>query len=305
MSEELRPIDKLKALVRQRSAERDNLPLEERRRAMDATLEVFGVPEGAEVNETELAGIKTDRIVPAGKTPQGRFLYFHGGGYVLGSPRSHRHMTALLALKTGRELVVPDYRLAPEHVFPAAVEDGLAAYRALLEEGHAPSDIVLGGDSAGGGLTLAVLIKAREEGLPMPAAACLISPWADLKCNSGAYESRAEADPMIDQSGIAEMAALYLGGAAAGDPLASPLFADLTGLPPLFIQVGDAEVLLDDSRVLAERAKAAGVDAMLDVWPEMIHVWHAYYPMLPEGGQALGDIAAYLAKIAGGKRLSA
>lgn len=305
MSEELRPIDKLKALVRQRSAERDDLPLEERRRAMDATLEVFGVPEGVEVSETELAGMKTDRIVPAGKTPQGRFLYFHGGGYVLGSPRSHRHMTALLALKTGRELVVPDYRLAPEHVFPAAVEDGLAAYRALLDEGHAPGEIVLGGDSAGGGLTLAVLLKARDEGLPMPAAACLISPWVDLKCNSGAYESRADADPMIDQSGIADMAALYLGGAPAGEPLASPLFADLTGLPPLFIQVGDAEVLLDDSRLLAERAKAAGVDAMLDVWPEMIHVWHAYYPMLPEGARALDDIAAYLAKGPGAARLSA
>jgi acetyl esterase/lipase len=305
MSEELRPIDKLKALVRQRSAERDDLPLEERRRAMDTTLEVFGVPEGVEVSETELAGMKTDRIVPAGKTPQGRFLYFHGGGYVLGSPRSHRHMTALLALKTGRELVVPDYRLAPEYVFPAAVEDGLAAYRALLDEGHAPGEIVLGGDSAGGGLTLAVLLKARDEGLPMPAAACLISPWVDLKCNSGAYESRADADPMIDQSGIADMAALYLGGAPAGEPLASPLFADLTGLPPLFIQVGDAEVLLDDSRLLAERAKAAGVDAMLDVWPEMIHVWHAYYPMLPEGARALDDIAAYLAKGSGAARLSA
>lgn len=294
MSGEERPIERVKRVVRERAQSRAGVSLAERRKAADAVLDAFGMPEGAEAEETTLAGRAADRVRPlSGRTGQ-ILLYFHGGGYVLGSPRSHRHMTALIALKVGCEVVVPDYRLAPENPFPAAVEDGLAAYQALLEEGHDPATLFMGGDSAGGGLTLAVLQQAKTLGLPLPAAACLISPWTDLTGKSETYKTKAEADPMIDVDGIMDMASQYLGKAQADDPLASPHFANFAGLPPLFIQVGEDEILLDDSRQLAKRAEAQGVEVTLDIWPEMIHVWHSFYPMLPEGVKAIEDIAAFM-----------
>ncbi len=290
-------IERLKHLVRERS-KRGELPLAERRKVMDGNAQQFPMPEGVTVAAADLGGLHAEWHVPAAlpgaPREQRTILYFHGGGYVIGSPVSHRHITGQLALDARARILSVDYALAPEHPFPAAVKDGVKAYRWLLDQGHAPQRIAIAGDSAGGGLTVATLLAARDEGLPMPAAASLISPWSDLTCATGSYESRAAADPMITPEGIRALAATYLAGADPRNPLASPNLADLRGLPPMLIQVGDDEVLLDDSRDLAARAKAAGVDVELEVAPDMIHVWHAFYQMLPEGAQAIAAMGAYL-----------
>lgn len=287
-------IDRLKGLVRER-AKRGALPLDERRRVMDGNAVQFPVPAGVAIEAAEVAGLGAEWALPGGAGDAPVLLYFHGGGYLVGSPVSHRHLTARIALAARSRVLSVDYALAPEQPFPAAVTDGLKAYRWLLERGHAPETIAIGGDSAGGGLTVATLLAARDGGLPMPAAATLISPWTDLTCSTGSYVSCAHLDPMIDAPGIRETAAAYLNGADARDPLASPNFADLAGLPPMLIQVGSDEVLLDDSRHLDARARAAGVDARLEVWDGMIHVWHAFYQMLPEGEDAIEALGAWLA----------
>ena len=187
-----------------------------------------------------------------------------------------------------------DYRLAPESPFPAAVEDGVSAYRWLLEQGYEPAKLAIAGDSAGGGLTVATLVSARDQGIPMPRSAVCISPWCDMTCSNDSYRTRAEADPMITPGAIAQMAALYLGGAAPTDALASPNFADLRGLPTLLIHVGADEILLDDAVELDANAKSAGVASTLEVWDEMIHVWHAFHPMLDEGKQGIDRVGAFL-----------
>lgn len=290
-------IERLKMLVRERS-KRGELPLAERRKVMDGNAQQFPMPDGVSVAPVDLGGLRAEWHVPEGLSgaaeSQHTILYFHGGGYVIGSPVSHRHITGRLALAAQARILSVDYALAPEHPFPAAVKDGVKAYRWLLAQGHAPSRIAVAGDSAGGGLTMATLLAARDEGLPMPAAASLISPWTDLTCATETYVSRADADPMIVPEGIREMAALYLAGADARNPLASPNLADLAGLPPMLIQVGDDEVLLDDSRHLAARAREAGLDVTLEVAPEMIHVWHAFYQMLPQGEAAITRMGDYL-----------
>lgn len=290
-------IERLKGLVRERS-KRGELPLAERRKVMDGNAQQFPMPAGVSVETVDLGGLRAEWHVPEGLSgaseEQRTILYFHGGGYVIGSPVSHRHITGRLALDAKARILSVDYALAPEQPFPAAVNDGLKAYRWLLDKGHAPNRIAIAGDSAGGGLTLATLLAARNEGLPMPAAASLISPWSDLTCATGSYETRADADPMITPEGIRELAATYLAGTDARNPLASPNHADLRGLPPMLVQVGDDEVLLDDSRDLAARASAAGVDVTLEIAPGMIHVWHAFYQMLPEGGQAIARMGNYL-----------
>lgn len=288
------PIDHVIELLKKNAIGQEGFSLEERRAAMDAMAEAFGGPQGVDREKAELAGRPIQIFKPEGSDPEHVLLYFHGGGYVMGSPDSHANLTARLAVTADAKVVSFDYRLAPENPFPAAVEDGVAAYRALLDESIDPAKLAVGGDSAGGGLTFATLIKARREGMPMPAAAIGLSPWTDLTGNSATYKSRADADPMIEPGAIVETARDYLGTADASDPLASPLFADLAGLPPTLIQVGDAEVLLDDSREFEKRARTAGVDCNLEVWDRMIHVWQAFFPMLPEGEEAIGRIAAYL-----------
>jgi len=288
------PIDQVIELVKAQALGSEELSLAERRAAMDSMSTAFGEPQGVKRDFSELAGRPVQIFKPDGKDPEQVLLYFHGGGYVMGSPSSHANLTARLAISSGATVVSFDYRLAPEHPFPAAVEDGLAAYQALLDAGVSPSRFAVGGDSAGGGLTFAVLQKARDEGLPMPAAAIGLSPWMDLTGASQTYKTHAEADPMIEPAAIIANGQEYLGRAAATDPLASPLFGDFAGLPPLFIQVGDAEILLDDSRELEKKARAAGVDCKLEVWDRMIHVWQFFFPMLPEGEEAIDRLGAFL-----------
>jgi acetyl esterase/lipase len=187
-----------------------------------------------------------------------------------------------------------DYRLAPEHPFPAAVEDAVAGYDWLLSTGVDPAQVIIGGDSAGGGLTVATLVALKDAGVPMPSADLCISPWTDLALTGGSLRSKADADPMIAPDRITRVRDAYVGDADPREPLASPIYADLSGLPPMLIQVGENEVLLDDSTRLAERAEAARVDVTLEVWPEMIHVWHFFAELLPEGQQAIDRIGEYL-----------
>jgi epsilon-lactone hydrolase len=187
-----------------------------------------------------------------------------------------------------------DYRLAPEHRFPAAVEDGVAAYRFAVSAGYAPGRIALGGDSSGGGLVLGTLVALRDDGDPLPAAGLCLCPWTDLTLSGESLRTKVDEDPMANPKILELMAEAYLGDADRRSPTASPLFADLAGLPPLLVQVGTAEILLDDATRLAERAKAAGVDVTLEIWDHMIHVWQSFADLLPEGRQAIERIGAYV-----------
>lgn len=241
----------------------------------------------------ELAGVPVLRI-DSGPAGAGALLYLHGGAYIAGSTQGYRGLIAEIGKVLGLPAVAPDYRLAPEAPFPAAVEDAVAVYQALLDQGIPASRIVIAGDSAGGGLTLATLVKLRAEGMPLPAAGFMISPWADLSCSVSTMDSKAAEDPSLDRAGLLGGAAAYLAGQDAAHPLASPVNADLSGLPPLLVQVGSAEILLGDSLLIAERAGHAGTHVQLEVWPDMIHVWHSFHFMLPEGRQALDAAGQFL-----------
>lgn len=273
--------------------------VEEARQMYDKARYVFALPDGVEVEESGIGGVPAEIVTPADHGA-GTLLYLHGGGYAIGSPVSHRHLVAALAAASRTRAYALDYRRAPEHPFPAAVDDALAAYRGLLDAGVAPGSIVVGGDSAGGGLTAAALLAIRDAGLDLPAAGVLISPWADLTNGSESYRTHADRDPLVFQEDIDRWRDAYLAGADPRAPLASPLHADLAGLPPLLIHVGSEEVLLDDSRKLAERCEAAGVEAELEVWPDMIHVWHWFGEYLDEAGSAVRRIGEYVrARLAG------
>ncbi|GAA3565201.1 alpha/beta hydrolase [Kribbella ginsengisoli] len=226
-----------------------------------------------------------------GADSEGVILYFHGGGYSIGSARTGANLAAPLARSTGVPAVSLDYRLAPEDPFPAAVDDALAAYKELLDSGQ---KVVVAGDSAGGGLALALMIAARSAGLPQPAAAVLYSPWTDVSLSGGSVDSRGDFDPLFSRAQMAESADWYVGGQDARNELASPLFADLTGLAPLLIQVGSAEVLLDDSLRLAVRAAEAEVDVSLDVVAGAPHVFQYFTGFLPEADEALERAAAFV-----------
>ncbi|HEY1631651.1 MAG TPA: alpha/beta hydrolase [Rhizomicrobium sp.] len=272
----------------------DDMSLADQRARMDTLASFFPVPDGTEVEQGNVGGINGERVAARRARRDGAVLYLHGGGYVVGSPVSHRHLVAAISEATGLAAFAPDYRLAPEHPFPAAVDDAVAAYKGLIDSGIAASNIAIMGDSAGGGLTIATLVAARERGLPMPGCAVAISPWADLSQGSEAYRSRKARDPMITKDGLDAMAAQYLGGKDARTPLASPLFTDLKGLPPLLIQVGTEEVLYDDSASLHARADAAGVDVGFEAWGGMMHVWHVFHPLLGEGRDAVARIGTFV-----------
>ncbi len=220
-------------------------------------------------------------------------LYLHGGGYVIGSILSHRHLAAELGRSAGTQTLAVDYRLAPEHPFPAAVEDALEGYKHLLAKGFKPQNIAIAGDSAGGGLTVATLLAIRDAGLAQPACGYCISPWVDLEGVGGSMTSKAAEDPMVQYEALAAWAGMYAPNDVRA-PLVSPIHADLRGIAPLLIQVGSAETLLDDSIRLAGVAGAAEVSVRTEVWPEMIHVWHFFFPVLTDARKALADAGAYI-----------
>ena len=242
-------------------------------------------------------GVKAEWITAPNAAADRAILYLHGGGYIMGSINTHRELIARLSKAAQARMLALDYRLAPEHPFPAPVEDATASYRWMLAQGLKPSRIAVAGDSAGGGLTVAALVAFRDAGLPMPAAGIPISPWVDLEAIGESMKTRSSQDPIVKPEMIREIARVYLAGQNPRSPLAAPLYADLHGLPPLLIHVGDAEALLDDSKRLAERAKAAGVDVTLEVWPEMPHVWHLFAHFLPEGQQAIDRAGEFVRKL--------
>jgi epsilon-lactone hydrolase len=268
--------------------------LDAQRDQYDKAERFFKVPPDVTVEPVKVHEMAAEWLRPAGARADVTVLYLHGGGYAIGSPKSHRHLAAAIAKAAGARALLIDYRRAPEQPFPAAVDDAVAGYRWLLATGQAAERIVVAGDSAGGGLTVAMLVALRDAGAPLPAAGVCISPWVDLTCSGGTYQTKAASDPIVTREGVARMASWYLAGADPRTPLASPLHADLRGLPPLLIHVGSDEVLLDDARQLAARARAAGVEATLDVWPEMIHVWHWFLGMLGEAQRAVDRIGEFI-----------
>jgi acetyl esterase/lipase len=253
------------------------------------------VPDGIRTTEVNLGNLRTLLVEPAGETRLGTILFFHGGGFVVGSPETELGLTANLVNRTGYRAYSPDYRLAPEHPFPGAADDGLTAYRALLDDGVAPSSIVFAGDSAGGSLTVTTLLKAKAAGLPMPAAIAAFSPALDSTLTAASIDGKAGIDPIFTRAIMEGLLPLYLAGADPRQELLSPaLFADLTGLPPMLLQVGANEVLLDDSVRMAERARGAGVDVILDITANVPHVFQIYAGMLDEADQALDRAALFL-----------
>ena len=283
-------------LVETIRTERDSQPTEigDLRAQMEAVAELIPLPKGLRIESIDAGGFRADRLTLSDREGDGVLIYLHGGAYVLGSPSTHRALAARIGEATGLPAFVPDYRLAPEHPFPAAVDDAVAAYRWLIANGTAPNRIVIAGDSAGGGLTAATLLALRDAGDPMPCAAVMISPWTDLAATGESLTTRQNADPMIYSHKISESAELYLGDADATTPLASPLYGDMAGLPPTLIHVGTAEVLFDDSTRMAARLEAAGVDVSLEVYDEMIHVWHYFAGMLPEADEAIEAIGRFV-----------
>ncbi len=235
---------------------------------------------------------RRDDLVPA--APVRTILYCHGGGYYFCSPASHRSLVFALAARSGARTFSLDYRLAPEHPFPAALDDALAAYRRLLADGTPADSIVIAGDSAGGGLALATLVALRDAGDPLPSAGILFSPWTDLAVTGGTIESNDGLDPMFCGAAIGRAAKLYVGDTDPTHPYLSPLYADLSGLPALLIQASSTEVLLDDARRIADRACAAGVSVEYEVWAKMPHVWQLWTPFVPEARQALDRAAQFV-----------
>ena len=286
-SDELATVNELMAAV-----DFSSRTLEERRALMDSF--ESSPPDGTTVTAVTAGGVPGEWVIAPEADADRVILYLHGGGYSMGSPRSHRNLVAKLSSEARARVLSLDYRLAPEHPFPAAVDDAVAAYRFLLGEGIAANRIAIAGDSAGGGLTLATLLALRDEGDPLPAAAAPISAWTDLEGTGESTTTRAAVDVMIDPENLKETADLYANGVDIREPRLSPLYGDYSGLPPLLLQVGDAEVLLDDSVRVAERAKAAGVDVTLEVWDEMPHVWHAFTGLLPEADQAIAVIGEFV-----------
>lgn len=254
----------------------------------------------------DAGGVPGEWLIAGRQVIAGRvFLYFHGGGYFFGSPRSHRAVTWRLSRTCRAKVLALDYRQPPDWHYPAPLEDAVHAYRDLLEHGYKPENIILGGDSAGGNLTLVTLLRIRELGLPMPAAGVLISPWGDLTCAGESIRNNEAVEPLIPVNALRFISASYSGREDPADPLISPVFADLAGLPPLFIQVGSTEVLRSDAERLAERAREAGVPCQLQVWENMMHVFQALAGWVPEASLAVREIGAFAEEAvasAGGER---
>jgi len=238
-------------------------------------------------------GVPGEWFLPQDAVDGRVLLYLHGGGYAIGSTESHAGLIGEIAKACRARTLAINYRLAPEHPFPAAVEDAVAAYEWLLQERTEPGGLLVAGDSAGGGLVLSLLVALRDAGRPLPAGAICISPWTDLAATGESMETRGRIDPMLRPQGVRIFAHLYCGHGDLKTPLASPLYADLRGLPPLLLHVGDWEILLDDATRLAARAREAGVDVTLTVYPEMLHVWHLFHGILDEGREAIAEIATW------------
>jgi monoterpene epsilon-lactone hydrolase len=278
--------ENLEAILRQ-SAFPADVDINEQRRLLSDLTSAQPLPADVTVTAAALGGIPTAEITIDGTVPRHVVLYFHGGVYVLGGAAQSAGLASQIGRRTGAKVISVDYRLAPEHPYPAAVDDALAAYEALLRDGTAPSDIAFAGESAGGGLAIATLVNARDHGLPLPAAAFVMSPYADLTLAGTTMETKRDLDPLLSRDNLQARVADYTSGRDAALGLISPIFADLSDLPPLIIQAGTHEVLLDDAIRLARQAATADVEVTLDITPRVPHVFQAYYPILDEAAAAL------------------
>lgn len=275
-----------------------HIDIEAMRSTLDMTTSMMPMPETAKVIAVDASGVPSQWVYDPDTSNDFRLLYLHGGAYVAGGFASHGALAARLSKASGCAVLMADYRLAPEHLFPAAVDDAITAFRWMSENspiGPGPaSRTFIAGDSAGGGLTLATLLALRDAGGSLPNAAVTLSAWTDLALTGESLQTQAAVDPMIDPRLMPEAPSLYLGPVDPKTPLASPLYGDPTGLPPLLLQVGDAEVLLSDTTRFAKNAEAAGVDVTLEIWPEMFHVWQIMAPLFPEAQQAIDRIGEFI-----------
>jgi acetyl esterase/lipase len=284
-------IDAVRALLRSRPRP---VGWAERRERLDAVGQAYPVATDIALQAVDAGGVPAEWSLAPGSDPARVLLFFHGGGYCSGSIASHRDMVTRIGRAAGVRTLALGYRLAPEHPFPAALNDALAAYGFLLEQGIAPEKIAIGGDSAGGGLTLATITSLRDAGMPLPGCSWLVSPWVDLQMTGASLAEKADVDPLIQKPYLEELASAYLAGADPAGPLVSPLHADLGGLPPLLVQVGSAETLLDDALRIARRAGAADVAVSLEIWPHMIHAWHLWAAELEDGRRAIESAGAFI-----------
>lgn len=252
------------------------------------------MPDGCDKRTITIGGVPGEKLTPRAADPSRVLLCLHGGGYQQGSAKSHRHFASRLAEAAGAVAIVPDYRLAPEHPCPAAIDDAISVYRALLEEAEGTRRIALAGDSAGGGLALAAAVAIRDAGLPPPSAIYVVSPWVDLTSPAPSYIARAPLDPVVTLESLERMSAGYAGPLGRIDPRVSPVFADLQGLPPLFIHVGTDEILYEDGLRLADAARQAGVQVRLEVGERMIHVWPLFHEVLRAGRAAIAEAGEWL-----------
>jgi acetyl esterase/lipase len=295
----------LDAILRQ-SAFPADADVNEQRRLLRELLSAQPLPAEVTVTAGELGGVPIAEVTVDGIEPRHVVLYFHGGVYVMGDAALAADLASQVGRRTHAKVISVDYRLAPEHPYPAAVDDALAAYRALLDDGIAPWDIALAGESAGGGLAVATLVSARDHGLPLPAAALVMSPYVDLTLAGATMETKREADPLLSREALQARIPDYTSGQDAALGLISPIFADLSGLPPLIIQAGSHEVLLDDAVRLARATAAADVEVTLDITPGVPHVFQAYHSILDEATAALDRAGQLLsAHLAGAQRITA
>jgi len=267
----------------------DPVAFRERSRVLGAK-----IPESVKFRPVDAGGVPSEWVEWQGAPEDSVILYFHGGGYVFGDPDSHRDIAWRLGKESASKVLVVDYRLAPEHRFPAAVDDAAASYRWLLQQGFAPDRIAVAGDSAGGGLAVALMVTLKNLGIDLPKVAVLMSPWVDLAMTGTSMVDNAKSDVMLSPEAISIFASYYLGDTNPKAPLASPVFADLSGLPPTLVLVGSKEVLLSDSETLVEKIHTAGGDARLSVWPKMPHVFPILASVIPEGEKAVLDMADFL-----------
>jgi acetyl esterase/lipase len=273
--------------------------LSERRKRLDALGGQYALPTDVRVDAVDANGVAAEWTTTPGADPGRVIMFLHGGGYISGSLDSHRHMVAQAGREARARTLALGYRLAPEHPFPAALEDAIAGYRFLLSQGLEPKHIAVAGESAGGGLAIATLVSVRDAGLALPACTWCSSPWVDLEASGDSMTTKAPVDPLIQKPYSLELAAAYLNGADPRTPLASPIYAELKGLPPMLIQVGSAETLLDDAVRLARVAGAADVRVTLEVWPDMIHAWHLFYQQVAAGRHALAAVGAFIRSMLG------
>jgi epsilon-lactone hydrolase len=276
-----------------------NKHMEQKRQMLDtAARKLVKLPKNCKVEQLEIEGLYAEWYSTENTYEDKVILYLHGGGYALCSANTHRPLAASIGKAAGVKVLFPEYRLAPEHPFPAAIEDAVNVYRWLLRQGYDPANIIFAGDSAGGGLSVAATLVLRDQNERLPRAIVCLSPWVDLTSSGESYKKNHKVDPYLTGQGVKDAARMYAGNDTPLDhPLISPVFADLTGFPPLFIQAGNHEILQSDAELLAQQARQAGVDVTFKVWDRMWHVWQISGDKLPEAKKAISEIGDYIKKV--------